>query len=68
MIIIKVKNTMEIAKKESFFARAIGELTPKLIHRKVQEGIIQGIQESFREKGIEADFTIENDFEKPGRN
>ncbi len=66
MIVIKIKNSMEIAKKESFLAKTIGDFTPKLVHRKVEEGVVRSIRESFRERGLEADFTIENDFEKPG--
>lgn len=54
MITIEIENPMEVAKRESIFARAFGELARDLVKRKVDERVAQDIEESLTRRGIRA--------------
>ncbi len=58
MIVIEITNSKEVAERESLLAKTLGKFTPKLIRRKVEERVLESIEQSFREQGIEAEFSI----------
>ncbi|MDM8526077.1 hypothetical protein QUF80_22105 [Desulfococcaceae bacterium HSG8] len=58
MIIIEIKNPLEVAKRESRIAKALGGLAPELIRRKVEEKVAEEIKDSLTELGIETEISV----------
>ena len=58
MIIIEIKNSKEVAERESPMAKVIGKLAPDLIRKKVEEKVAEHLRNSFWERGIEAEISI----------
>jgi len=58
MIIIKIKNSEEVAERESPMARALAKLAPDLLRKKVEEKVVEHLKNSFWERGIEAEILI----------
>ena len=58
MIEIDVQNAQKLARRESLLARTLGNLTPKLLQRKVEERIADQLRDALREHGVEATIRV----------
>ncbi|MCP4659372.1 MAG: hypothetical protein GY856_28510 [bacterium] len=58
MIMIEIENPMEVAEKESLFARTFGRMAPDFIRRKVDERVAQDIEASLLARGIKVAITV----------
>ena len=59
MITIDIENPSEIAGRQSFLARAFGGLAPGFVQRKVEEKIVEKLEEVFADEGIRATIRIQ---------
>jgi len=58
MIMIEIENPMEVAERESLFARAFGRMARDFIRRKVDERVAQDIEASLSARGIKVAITV----------
>ncbi|QTA91165.1 hypothetical protein [Desulfonema magnum] len=59
MIVIEITNSQEVAEQESPMAKAFGKLAPALIKKKVEEKVVEHLKDSFSERGIQANISIQ---------
>lgn len=64
MIIIDIKNALEVAANEAFMGQTLCRLAPNMIRRKVEEQVAISIREVFQKRGIDADIMVRLDDKK----
>lgn len=60
MIIIEIRNHREVARRESWLARALGAFAPRLIRRQVEERVKEELHAQLAERGLEVEIRIEH--------
>jgi NAD(P)H-nitrite reductase large subunit len=58
MILIEIKNAMQLARRRSFLARTVGALMPEVVARRVDEEVARLIREALAERGVEAEIEL----------
>ncbi len=58
MIMIEIKNAMQLARQRSFLARAFGALVPETVARQVDEEVARLIREALAEHGVEVEIEL----------
>lgn len=59
VLLLKVLNPIEVAKRESRSARVMADKLPVMVRKMVYQGVMKELEEELVERGIDVDMHIE---------